>query len=83
MPGAVDSAVVSRDAELAVNGYETTQIHSCVVAERGQSVTGAALLRKEVESWVPPRWEHLSGWELITIGWELKAIERLRSLGWE
>lgn len=79
MPGPVDSAVVSRDAALAVNGDETTQRHSCTVAKRGQSVTGAAICRKEVESWVPPRWECLSGWELIAVGQKQKAIEKLSS----
>lgn len=73
MPGTVDSAVVSRDAALAVN--ETMQRHSCTVAKRGQRVTGAALVRKEAERWVPPWWEHLSGWELIAVGWKHRAIE--------
>lgn len=29
---------------------------------------------KKLKTWVPPWWEHLSGWELIAMGWKLKAI---------
>lgn len=55
MPSVVDSAVVTRDAALAVSGYESIQSKGMSGKGRGErlSIAEKGLLKLKVDTWVP------------------------------